>query len=134
MAVALVTFTPAPSLGGSGDIGQRTVAYYGTLAIQPNPATYATGGLTTLLTPTNPLLQLGSAGQPAIFTDRTPLGAWVQSQTNSGYTYIYNTTTKKLLIMQNGGAAAPGGEIPVAAIPAAVSADVIFYNFVFPRV
>ncbi len=134
MAVALITFTPAPGLSGSGDIGQRTVAYYGTIAIQPNPATYATGGLTTALTPTNPLLQLGSAGQPAIFTDRTPLGAWVQSQTASGYTYIYNTTTKKLLIMQNGGAAAPGGEIPAAAIPAAVSADVIFYNFVFPRV
>jgi hypothetical protein len=129
MAVALITFTPVQQ----ADPGTRTLAYYGTLAIQPNPATYATGGLVTALTPTNPLVQLASPGIPAPFVDRTPLGAWIQSQTASGYSYVWNTTTKKLLVMQGGGSATPGVEIPAAAIPAGVSGDVIFYNFVFVR-
>src|ERR1700731_4791128 len=106
MAVATFSFTPT----AQGDPGERTVAYYGTISIQANPATYATGGLVTALTPTNPLLQMNSAAVPNPYADRTPLGAWVQSQTNSGYSYVYQTTTKKLLIMQGGGAAAPGVE------------------------
>lgn len=150
MAVATVTFNPnaqLPVLGGAGDPGLRTVAYYGTVSVTPSPATYATGGLVSAqaaITGGNTLATnpggLAAPNSPAPFADRTPVGAWIYSVTASGFLYGWNTSTKKLQIFAaNPGGAQGTGPVFVemtngTAIPAAVSGDVIFYNFIFPRV
>lgn len=74
---------------------------------------YAAGGLAF----TSTFTQKGG------FTNRKP--DWVVVEGIGGYEYRYNYSTQKLMIFECAAAANPMAEIPTAATPAAVVADVI---------
>jgi hypothetical protein len=66
-----------------------------------------------------------------IKSTRAPL--FVQVVGKSGYVYEYDDATAKLITREDGAASLPLAEIPTAAYPAAVIADVIKYRAVFKK-
>jgi hypothetical protein len=132
MAVATFKFVPNPSLGGFGDIGQRTVAYYGSVAFSAAGDTYATGGI------------LPAAGfafkNLGPYADRTPLFNYINSTNGASWFYLWNQTTGKLQIFASaaGSGTTSQGELTNgtalnAAVPN-IFTDIVLFNATFPRI
>lgn len=130
--MALSTVTPKVYAHPMGiDNTQRRIKVSGTLTISPSPGTYATGGLAIVWTFTD--LLTGSAILLNT-TSTAPIMAYVTSVSGSGYDYAWNKVTNKLQIFTTGTATqAAKAELTAAAVPAAVSSDVIEFDAEFVR-
>jgi hypothetical protein len=119
MAVAdiVATVTLDAVLPGKG------MLILGTLAVDASPDTYATGGLA--------LAAANFASKVPLAPGAKPLQ--VHAKGTSGYHYEYDYANAKLKIRQSAAASNPEGELAVAAIPAAVSSDVISFIAVFEK-
>lgn len=115
-----VTVTAETPLPGTG------VIVYGTLVIDAAADTYAAGGL--VLT--------GENFRTKTVLSPEALPRVLLAMGISGYIYEYNRATGKLLVRANTLTPTedlPLGELSVAAIPAAVSSDVISFIAIFDK-
>jgi len=135
MAQATATLTVLPFPSGIEN-SQRRVHVLGNVAVTVSPATYAAGGIgapTTL----NWTGMLESSTNQAVLLNTnktTPLMAYFTSAGGSGYVYSWNQANNKLQIFTGATAQSPLTELTnAAAIPAAVSSDVIVFEAEFLR-
>lgn len=133
MATATFKYVLNPNLGGFGDIGQRSVGYYGSIVFSAATDTYLTGGL--LPAAGFALKNLGP------FADRTPLYNYIQSSVGIAFFYLWNTATGKLQIFGSGAGSgtAPQTEYTTAQAlnaggAASPASDTILFQSCFPRV
>lgn len=116
MAAAVVTATKDAFPLGS-DSTQRRIIQWGKFSFTVSPATYTTGGFV----PVYPV--------EAVSTPQSPVMVYVETVGGSGYSYLWNKATGKIQIFTGAAAQSPGTELTSgAAIPAAVSSDVIQYE------
>lgn len=122
MALATCTITQGAG-SGFGGAGRRPglqhMDFEGTAVISANPDTYAAGGI---------LIVWGNKAG----TTKPPIPGTTRFVGISGYTFEYNDATGKLIVRQDL-TANPSAEIPVAAIPAALSGDTIKVTARFPK-
>lgn len=122
MAAADITVTVTDELPLPG----KGMLVFGTLAVDAAADTYAVGGLV-----------LGAAnfrGKVVIPVEQAP--RYLFAKGRAGYMYEYNVATGKLLVRAQTNAAAedaPLGELAAAAIPAALSGDVISFVALFDK-
>jgi hypothetical protein len=113
---------------------------YGSVSIDANPATYATGGI-PIVSSKNIALPgwnqepIKSSPVPPL-TNPLPIFVWFTSVAGSGFIYLWNRSTNKLQIFtSNGAAPAALAEFTnAAAIPAGVSGDTIIFIAPFVRI
>lgn len=141
-ANAKVTITAAadPRWGDAVDNSQQLTVAYGTIAVDANPATYATGGV-ALVNASN--TSLGAWNQepiksapPAGKTSPQPVWVDIADVSGTGYVYTWNKANNKLQIWTSNGAA-PNALLEftnATAIPAAVSGGTLYVRAVFYRV
>jgi hypothetical protein len=118
MAASVITPTVTAHHGGVG----KWQVVIGTLAIAAGD--YTTGGLTVSFAT---ISEIKSGSVPVTFT----------VEGIAGYIYRYVPGATKdvglLMIFQDAGAAAPMAQLAAAATPAAVVADTIRFNSLFPQ-
>lgn len=145
MAVANAKVTVGGTSGALGiledghDNSQKIHEVYGSCAIDASPATYAAGGI-PIVNAANVALN-GWANEKIKVsplktgdTGPTPIIAYFESTTGSGYWYVWNSSTNKLQIFTTGSAAGNAAqELATGAIPAAVSGDTILVEAKFVR-
>lgn len=120
------------------DTSQRRTSISGQAVISASPATYATGGLGTLVTGTiNWQALTDQTTSAAVLLETTatqPIMVYFTSVGGSGFIYGWNKATNKFQIFT--GAAAQSGLTELtsgAAIPAGVSGDVIEFDADFAK-
>lgn len=115
MAVATTTVTKTQEM-----VMGKLYVVYGTIAVSANPDTYAAGGL-------NLNLALAKAK-----TNRVPLSVTLTGKSGYVYEYVNGTSASNgKMKVRFCADSNPLVEIPSAAIPAAVSNDVISYKVEF---
>ena len=123
-----INFVQSPNVPPSVD--QRTITYYGTVAIVGS-GNYVAGGI-PVTTPkaviTPPI------GQNSPYADRTPVVAQLNSAAGSGFQYAYNPTTQKMQIFTGAAAQSPLTELSAGALPGGVTGDTIQFEMIFPRI
>lgn len=140
MATANAKFTIANYPDGI-DNTERSIIVRGTVAVDPSAATYATGGIpvvnalnVTLSAWANELIKAtgASAGNPPL---PRIVDFWDQTGGTTSYVYTWVKSTNKFQIFtSNGAAPAAFAEFTnAAAIPAAVSSGVIYFEAQFAR-
>ena len=118
MAASVITPTVTAHHGGIG----KWQEVIGTLAIAAGD--YATGGLT-----------LSFVNNSEVKSGSVPVSVQVQGIAGYIYSYVPGATRDvgKLMIFQDSGAAAPLAELAAAATPAAVVADTLRFQALFPQ-
>lgn len=131
MALSTVTLKVYPFPQGV-DNTQRRVKVSGVAVISASPGTYATGGLPLVWT--SLIDQLTSAAVLLGTSATTPIMAYFTSVSGSGYGYAFNKANNKIQVFTTGTATqAASAELTAAAVPAAVSSDVIEFDAEFVR-
>ena len=128
MTVTASTLTLNPYPNGKDNTQRRTI-YNGTVAIGASPLTYASGGV-----PVSWASLSNAAAELFTEENSTPIEAWFESVSGSGYWYVYNVATSKLQIFVGGASASlPAAELAAGAVPAGVSGDSIVFHAEFAR-
>lgn len=120
------------------DTSQRRLTISGLASITASPATYATGGLGTLVTGAinwQALTDQLTGAAVSLETSATqPIMVYFTSVGGSGYVYGWNRATNKFQIFTGAAAQAALTELTSgAAIPAGVSGDVIEFDADFAK-
>jgi len=104
---------------------------YGTIAVDANPATYATHGIPLSFASQD---QIKSSAPPSLITVSE---APASGSSASGYEYIGVPGTTQingvLQIFQCAGSGNPNSELAAAAVPGAVSGAALVFKAEFPR-